>query len=332
MLVQVSGEGGPGAREPVSSERLQALGRSVLAAVDALDTAPEVPTATQTGLELNGQELPGWALSLLVLTLILPVLVAGVDGFARLRRRGVAVAHWAGWTISCAVPFFACALFAYLLGFLGVLGGAPGAPAPARALPFGATAAIAIAVTLLVFVLAWIGWGSLVRRLGWGTRPDPDAAGLATALVALAVALIAWIGDPLSALLLLPALHIFIALSTPQLRPRRALGSLALLALAAAPLALVALFYASAFGAGPGAGAWGAVLLLAGGHVGPLSALLWSLALGCAAASLISVLSVEIAPEQPVASPPGEIRFMIRGPLSYAGPGSLGGTESALRR
>ena len=36
----------------------------------------------------------------------------------------------------------------------------------------------------------------------------------------------------------------------------------------------------------------------------------------------------------PVAQPPrgSGTMFTIRGPLTYAGPGSLGGTESALRR
>jgi hypothetical protein len=35
---------------------------------------------------------------------------------------------------------------------------------------------------------------------------------------------------------------------------------------------------------------------------------------------------------QRVAGKPGEPEFRTRGPLSYAGPGSLGGTESALKR
>jgi hypothetical protein len=332
VLVQSSSEAPPGAREAVSSERLEGLGRAVLSAVDALDTAPNVPTAAQTGIVVNHQELPSWALSLIVLALILPAAFAGIDGLARLRRRGVSVAHWAGWSLSCAAPFFACALFAYILGFLGVLGGAPGAPAPARATPFGATAAIALALEALGFVLAWIGWGSLVRRLRWGTRPDPDAAGIATVLLATAVAVAAWIENPFSALLIVPALHVLLALSTPQLRPRRALGSLCLLALAALPLALIALYYANALDAGPGAVAWGALLLLAGGYIGPASALAWSLALGCAAAALIAVVGEEINPEEPAAGEPREIRFMIRGPLTYAGPGSLGGTESALHR
>ena len=333
VLVSAAGERGAGARERVSSERLEGLGRAVLSAVDALDTAPDVPATTQTGLVLSHQQLPGWALRLLVLTLMLPVLVAGADGVARLRRRGVRVAHLAGWSVSCAAPFFACALFAYVLGFLGVLGGSPGAAAVLpSAMPVGASAVIALLTSALVFVLAWMGWASLVRTLRWGTRPDPDAAGLATAMVALVLALLVWIGNPLQALLLLAPLHVFLVLSTPQLRPPHLLGSLALLALAATPYALVLLFYALALGAGPVSVAWGALLLLAGGHIGPVSALLWSIAFGCLAAAGLLALAADIAPEAPAAGAPREIRFMSRGPLTYAGPGSLGGTESALRR
>jgi hypothetical protein len=213
-----------------------------------------------------------------------------------------------------------------------VLRGAAGAPSPASALHLGVLAAISLVLIVLVFVLAWLGWASLVRRLRSGTRPDPDAAGLAGALIALAVGLIAWLSNPLSALLIIPALHVFIALSTPQLRPRRALGSLGLLMLALLPLALVAAFYASALDAGPAGAAYGALLLFAGGHIGPAAALLWSLALGCWAGALIAAVSAEIAPPPAAAKSPGEIRFMVRGPLTYAGPGSLGGTESALRR
>lgn len=332
VLIQASGEAGPAAHAAVSGERLEGLGRAVLSAVNALDTAPNVPRAAQGGIAISRQELPRWALSLLVLTLILPVLIAAVDGLARLRRRRVAVVPWARWTVSCAAPFFACALLAYLLGLLGAFGGAPGAPVLPRAMPFGTRAAIALLVTLLVLLLAWAGWSSLVRRLGWGTRPDPDAAGLATTLVAVGVALVAWIVNPLGALLIVPALHVFMGLSTPQLRPRRVLGSIGLLALAAAPLALVALYYATTLDAGPGAAAWGALLLLAGGYVGPGSALLWSLGFGCAAACLITVVGEGVAPEQPAANGGGELAYMTRGPLTYAGPGSLGGTDSALYR
>jgi hypothetical protein len=80
----------------------------------------------------------------------------------------------------------------------------------------------------------------------------------------------------------------------------------------------------------PAVFAWEAVLALAGGHVGVPAAALWSLACGCAVAATLLALT-------PAAAPGGSgmddgAPVTIRGPRSYAGPGSLGGTESALRR
>ena len=74
VMVQASGERGPSSREAISPERLEALGRSVLSAVDALDTAPDVTQARQNGIVLQRQQLPAWAVRLLVVMLILPVL------------------------------------------------------------------------------------------------------------------------------------------------------------------------------------------------------------------------------------------------------------------
>jgi hypothetical protein len=196
-------------------------------------------------------------------------------------------------------------------------------------MPFDTTPAIAVVVSALVFALAWLLWGVLVRRLRWAVRPDPDVAGLPMLLVLLGVCLIAWVEDPYTALLLVPALHLWLLIVSPELRPRR-LGSLALLALGLAPLVLLVAFYARQLGLGPGGVAWTGVLLLAGGHVGFGGAILWSLAFGGAVSAAMLALSPLEPP--PSASTDKEVEISIRGPLSYAGPGSLGGTESALRR
>jgi hypothetical protein len=70
-----------------------------------------------------------------------------------------------------------------------------------------------------------------------------------------------------------------------------------------------------------------AMLLVAGGHIGFWTWLLWSLF----AAVAIGVGAIALRPPPP---PPRERTpdVTVRGPLTYAGPGSLGGTESALRR
>ena len=329
VLVQVSGERGPTPSTGLSAERLQGFGRGVLSAIDALDSAPDISPAAQRSVLLQRQTLPAWAVRLLAITLLLPVLVVGVDGLARVRRRRAPIGRWTAWSLSCALPFLSWALFAYLLGWLGIVEAAPPVPVPPSALPVDGKALTAVIASLLTFALAWMLWRVLVRRLGWSTRPDGEIAGLALVLVLAAVTLVVWVTNPFTALLALPALHLWLVLASPELRPRRAL-SVVLVVLGLVPLALLAAFYAHQLGLGLGGIAWTGLLLLAGGHVTFAGAVLWSAALGCAAGAAMLAL----APAQP---PPGPqnadgVEVTIRGPMSYAGPGSLGGTESALRR
>jgi hypothetical protein len=329
VLVQASGEAGPSSRAPVAPARLEALGRSLLSAIDALDSGPEVTRTMQAGLSIQRKTVPPWALRLLLGTLLLPVLIVVADGLARARRRRLAVSRWSAWTLACALPFLATGAFLIALGALGLVA-APRAPVPPAALSFDTAAASAAGATLLVFALAWLLWPVSIARIGLRARPSSDGAGVAMLLVLLVVAVVVWIVDPLASLLLLPALHLWLLIASPELRPRPA-ASLALVALGLLPLVLVTGFYAAELGLGVGRAASMAVLLVAGGHLGAAGVLLWSLALGCAVAASLLALS---------ADPPQLLRdgdeyvheITIRGPLSYAGPGSLGGTESALRR
>ena len=79
-------------------------------------------------------------------------------------------------------------------------------------------------------------------------------------------------------------------------------------------------------GFGPLDAIWAATLLIAGHVVTPLEVLQWSVFLGCVvtAAGILVVLARQPRPE--------EVPVTVRGPVTYAGPGSLGGTKSALRR
>jgi hypothetical protein len=72
-----------------------------------------------------------------------------------------------------------------------------------------------------------------------------------------------------------------------------------------------------------------ALLLVAGGHIGFWTWLLWSLF----AAVAVGVGMIALRRPPPDDRTAGrEPDITVRGPLTYAGPGSLGGTESALRR
>jgi len=166
-----------------------------------------------------------------------------------------------------------------------------------------------------------------VRALGVARGPLPGAGGVGFMLVFDAAALVTWVVNPFAALLMVPAAHLWLLLAAPELRPRRGWLGMGIVLLGVCAPALVTLYYANQFGGGL-ASLWTLVLLVAGGHIGPGTLLLWSVSLGCVALATLAALSGRRAPhprEAPVA-------ITIRGPLGYAGPGSLGGTESALRR
>lgn len=331
VLVQVSGESGPSTREQVSATRLQNFGKAVLSSIYALDEAPDIAPSFAARVSLGHKSLPGWAVRLLILALLLPPLLVGVDALARLRRRREPVRRWLVWTLAGALPFLASALFAILLGALGIVA-APAAQPPAGALSADDSITAATLACAVVLVLALLAWPALERRLALPVRPSADGAALAVLLVLLAVATLAWIVNPFACLLLVPALHLWLLAMGPGRRPglkARALGYGAI-ALGALPPLLLGLAYARELGLGIGGLAESAMLALSGGQIGLLGVLLWSIALGCLLAVLL------LAPAAGALAAPGIEEgwpeIATRGPASYAGPGSLGGTESALRR
>jgi hypothetical protein len=99
----------------------------------------------------------------------------------------------------------------------------------------------------------------------------------------------------------------------------------ALTALGLAPLALVAAVCATAFGWSPLETVWSGGLLVAGGH---LSIPLWTLGCGVGACGIAAVVMAQRLQRDGY----GEgVEITVRGPATYAGPGSLGGTEPARR-
>jgi hypothetical protein len=133
-----------------------------------------------------------------------------------------------------------------------------------------------------------------------------------------------WLFNPFAAALLLPGAHIALFVSAPEVRLRRPLA-VALVLLAALPGALVLVYYARQFGLGIEEIPATALQVVAGDHFGLLGLLGWSFTLG----TLWCLLAIALS-QRPLDDDIGPV--VTRGPLSYAGPGSLGGTESALRR
>lgn len=340
VLLSLSGELGAAATEPTSARQIGAMGRAVLEATNALEAGPAVP-APSSYLVWDGKVIPSWAVRLLVLALMLPVLAATVDGVARARRRGHAISRWVGWVLASAVPFVLAVLLVLIARATSWIAAAPPAPVQSGAVPLGG-GAVALLVLSGVLVIAGLAW---LRRFRIGLerpahtatssasparfadagadRLDGAAAGVMVVLCAVSVAI--WVANPYAGLLLLPALHLWLWAATDE--PRLPVGiRLVMLLAGLAPGAFVALTFASTFGLGPIATAWSTVLMLAAGTVGTLAAVEWSVVAACAI-SVAVVIARTARRRAPEALP-----VTTRGPVSYAGPGSLGGTKSALRR
>jgi hypothetical protein len=329
VLLSLAGEQAPAAAESTSSGQITSLGRSLLQAVSALDGGPTLP-GPSSYLTISGKSIPAWAVRLLVLALILPVLGATIDGIARARRRGSWVLRWTIWVVSAAVPFALAVLVVLGVRAVGWIGAAPPGPLSGGAIrPHGGE--VALMAGLLVLVVAGLFWlrravaaVAGLRGRDRGQPPDPGPAA-AVMLVLCGVALAVWLVNPFAALLLVPALHLWMWIVVPDVRVPVPAVVVLLLAGLALP-ALVAVQYATTLGLGLLQLAWGWVLLIAGGGVGFLTAVEWSLFLGCAVS--VIVIAWRAASE----NRPEAVPVTVRGPVTYAGPGSLGGTESALRR
>ena len=327
IALSIGGDHPPDAGAPISQERMTQLGRAALRTVTALDAAPRGrpvnPQATSGDLLTSRKVLPGWAVRLFVGALLLAPLVVAVDALAAVRRAREPILIWLRWTLACALPLLVTALFAIGLGAVGLITATPDAPVPPDALPAQAPALLAVA---LVLVLGWLWLRPLVLRLtGAAEDPAAPAAGVVVMLVAIAGAIAVWIGNPYAAATLVPAMHVWLFALSSELELRRA-TRVALVAVGILPVALVALVVARALGLGGLDAGWELLLLVAGGHVSLGGVLLWSLLAGCAAAAVMIALRGRVHEDA------DSVPITVRGPRSYAGPGSLGGTESALRK
>jgi len=313
--------------EQLDRNRFAALGRAVLRTVSALD-GRGLPPAERPATYLLGprQVIPGWSVALLGVALLLPALVTVADGFARVGRRRGGVGAWVGWTLAGALPFALAVVLLRLLDLVGLVPGMSAAAAPV-AEPLTAWGIVLLVVLAILIAIGWLfGRRVVVRRLPRLDRPSDPGAGAAVALLTCLGGLGVWALDPFTALFFLPAVHLWSAAAVAA-RPRTGL----LLAMGGLVLPLTAaIFYLSRLALDPLGGLWYGVLLVAGGQASLLASLLACVLVG-AFLSLLAVLAAR-AGQEAVTPPPGGRDGRLRGPVTYAGPGSLGGTGSALRR
>jgi hypothetical protein len=328
MLMSASGERPPAADTPVDVNRVEAYGRAALRTLVALDEGPVLGAEPTREIVTLRKVLPPWAVRLLIGSLLLAPLLVAIDGFARARRRHVPVSPWLGWIGAAAAPFVLAAAFATVLGVTGLLTATPPSPVPAGAIPIDGAGRAALIATGLVLVLAILGRPFLLRLTGGRRHLEGPGAGVALLLAWTGLAALMWIVNPYAAGFMVLAAHLWMLVAAPGIRLRRSVA-LGLVALSLLPFVIGALVLAGQYGLGPVDVPWAVELAIAGGHVGPVAWLFWGLAAGCAVAAVVLAWRT---PRLPPHEPGGEPRITVRGPVTYAGPGSLGGTESALRR
>jgi hypothetical protein len=186
-----------------------------------------------------------------------------------------------------------------------------------------------IVLVVVAFVLGWLIRHALASRFGLPRLPSGPAAGLLACSLLVLTALVAAAFDPFTALLAIPAANLWLVFADGESHPPLP-AALALVFAGLLPLALIILFYALHLALSPLALAWNSIALVAAATVTVPGVLLWCLALGSATAVGLAALN---PPEERALPRRGDApKIGTRGPLSYAGPGSLGGTESALRR
>jgi hypothetical protein len=329
--VRISGDGelsDSAAGEPIDAERLGGLGRAALRTITALDQGPRPEHGPRTYVTIAGQVMPGWVLAVLAGTLILPALAAGIDALARARRRRAPVTPWLLWIALGVVPLMVGYGVAQLLALFGATPDPPPAPVAPDLYPLDGSALVVLAVTVGAVVLSWVG----LRRFAGPTARGLDeaagsGAGVAVTLVLSVAALALWLVDPFAALVAAPAVHCWMLATLIDPPPARRVR-LGLLAAGLVLPVLLAVYQLFVLGVNPLGGAWYLLLLVLGGQVGIGMVAVAALFLAVFALALTIVRNGDAAGATPgVPLPPS-----TRGPLSYAGPGSLGGTDSALRR
>jgi len=332
--VRISGSGelppeGDGPVEAIDEDTLGTLGRATLRTVTAVDQGHRPEHGPNSYLLAVSQVLPGWVLSLLAGTLLLPALVASVDAFARTRRRHLRVVPWLRWIGAWTAPFLAGFAVAEVLALVGATPAPPPAPVPPDDLPLDGAALGVLAGVAAAMALGFVLARHLAARPDSALRnPVEPGAGVALALVVTVTALLLWLVNPYAGLLTVPAAHLWmLAVLARPVRSRRVRG--VLVAIGALPPLLVTLYYLVTLSLDPLAGAWYLFLLVTGHSVGLITSLIGCVLLGALGAAIEIVVR---APAEEADEAPRHEGPPVYGPGAYAGPGSLGGTESTLRR
>lgn len=294
--------------EALAPARLDELGRAAQDLTLRLDGSPELARGTQSYVYVGSRLVRGWALQLLLLALVVPVLVATIDLLARCRRREVALRPALRSLASRLVLWlWGGVVFALLAvgGFLADGGARPLDPGSSAA---GTWPVVALLVLLALSALGWLLERPRLRGRGSATRPEELGGHLAGMLVLLGVTGIVTAVNAYALLFVLPSLHAWLWL--PHLPRERLIGRAALyLAGFAGPLLLV-VSVALRLGTGLDA-VWYLLALVSVGYVAlplVLAALVW----GATAQQMGAIAFGRYAPYPPAAERPERLQILRR--------------------
>ena len=279
--------------DSLSSDTVAEFGQAAQTIVLALDSNPGPPEhGPGTYINFAGNLIPGWSLALVTIALLLPAAVAAADGWARAIRRDWGRPRDLGWVLGRVLPLIGVLLLAWVMSLVGLLPSPRFPYDPAR---FGLGWRAAIVSLLLAVALFAALTAARPLRVPRGATPEGLAPAIGVVMSSAAVAM--WLLNPFLAFGAIPAAHAWLAGTIEDPR-RRFAATLAAIGIALVPVVVGLTWIASRLEVGIAA-PWHALLMLAGGQLGPGQALL-----GCLfAGSLLAMLAVALAPPAPELEP-----------------------------
>ncbi|MCK9247422.1 MAG: hypothetical protein M0P31_00350 [Solirubrobacteraceae bacterium] len=278
--------------ERVDEEAFTAYVRGTLRALRAIDGAPDALGPQQDGIVVLDSVLPGWAIRLLVLALVVPLVGGVVMVILTLARDGHPLAAGAASVAGCAAGPLLAGMLALFLGRLDLVWPATPAPLDGSAVRTGPWAGAAVVALTAILVAGVVVARPLLTRDAAG-RSRPTRAGVATAVFAmvLLVVVVLLVLNPVGALLVLPAAVAWPAAIAPfpVLQPLHR----AFLTVVGAALPVAAgITVISDLGIPVLQVPWSLVLVAASGHTSPVGILVVSLFAGAFIATAMTLVPV----------------------------------------
>ena len=296
--------------DQLSGTRLTGMGRAAQQMIGSLDQGLELAQGTTSFVWAGDRIVRGWAIELVLFSLLIPFLVGVVDLFAHCRRRGIALLP-AARSLRTRLGFWLfVGLAFYAFNALGAWpAGASRPPSPTTAVA-GDWPVLSLLALGIVMLGGWIvARHRLVPRRRVGA--DEQLAGETASLLALGVvALLILATNPFALIFVLPALHAWLWL--PQVRSGKPPARAFVLLLGLSGPALILLSLGVRYGLGFDA-PWYLLELIALGYV-KAPAVAITLAGAACAAQLAMVAVGRYAPYPEPGERParGPLRELVR--------------------